>query len=196
MYAHDHYSLLLIFQAMDAAGKDSTIRSVISGVNPHGITVTPFKQPNDLELDHDFLWRTNAPLPQRGRIGIFNRSYYEEVLVVRVHPEILTKYQRVPTEHLGGEPEQDVEAAATNRSTTLEKHLSQNGTHTLKFFLNVSKKEQAKRFLRRIEKPSKNWKFSAGDVEERGFWNDYQAAYRSLHQRDRDTGIAMVYHPR
>ena len=177
MYAHDQYSLLLIFQAMDAAGKDSTIRSVISGVNPHGIAVTPFKKPNDLELDHDFLWRTNAPLPQRGRIGIFNRSYYEEVLVVRVHPEILTKYQRVPAEHLGG----DLSKVWKRRYASicnLEKHLFQNGTHTLKFFLNVSKKEQARRFLRRIEKPSKNWKFSAGDVKERGFWDDYQSAYQ------------------
>jgi PPK2 family polyphosphate:nucleotide phosphotransferase len=176
MYAHDRYALLLVFQAMDAAGKDSTIRSVISGVNPHGVTVTPFKQPSALELDHDFLWRTNSALPQRGRIGIFNRSYYEEVLIVRVHPEILTKYQRVPAEHLAGDAN-EVWQRRYNSITTLEEHLHQNGTHTLKFFLNVSKREQAKRFLRRIRKPSKNWKFSAGDVEERGYWDEYQSAY-------------------
>ena len=150
MYAHDRYALLLVFQAMDAAGKDSTIRSVMSGVNPHGISVTPFKQPSALEIDHDFLWRTNAALPQRGRIGIFNRSYYEEVLVVRVHPEILSKYQRIPEEHLQG----DLEEIWQRRYTAIgdmERHLHHNGTHTLKFFLHLSKKEQAKRFLRRIE---------------------------------------------
>jgi PPK2 family polyphosphate:nucleotide phosphotransferase len=178
MYAHDRYAMLLVFQAMDAAGKDSTIGSVMSGVNPHGVTVTPFKRPNDLELDHDFLWRTNAALPQRGRIGIFNRSYYEEVLIVRVHPEILTKHQRIPAEHLVG----DIDNIWQHRYDAIgemEKHLHHNGTKTLKFFLNVSKREQAKRFLRRIEKPSKNWKFSAGDVEERGFWDDYQEAYEN-----------------
>ena len=178
MYAHDRYSLLLVFQAMDAAGKDSTIRSVMSGVNPHGFNVTPFKQPSDLELDHDFLWRTNAALPQRGRIAIFNRSYYEEVLIVRVHPEILTKYQKVPAENLVG----DIEKTWKQRFEsirTMEQHLHHNGTKTLKFFLNVSKKEQARRFLRRIDKPEKNWKFSAGDLEERGYWDDYQEAYEA-----------------
>ncbi|MGI9240980.1 MAG: PPK2 family polyphosphate kinase [Verrucomicrobiales bacterium] len=177
MYAHDRYALLLVFQAMDAAGKDSTIRSVISGVNPHGVTVTPFKSPSSRELDHDFLWRTNAAMPERGRIGIFNRSYYEEVLIVRVHPEILSKYQRIPTEHL---PD-DLEKVWKRRYSAIcdmEKHLFHNGTHTLKFFLNISKQEQARRFLRRIDKPSKNWKFSAGDVEERGYWDDYQKAYQ------------------
>ena len=177
MYAHDRYAMLLVFQAMDAAGKDSTIRSVISGVNPHGIHVTPFKRPSDLELDHDFLWRTNAALPQRGRIGIFNRSYYEEVLVVRVHPEILTEYQRVPAEHLVGDID-DVWKQRYDAINAMESHLHHNGTHTLKFFLNVSKREQARRFLRRIERPSKNWKFSSGDVEERGFWDDYMHAYQ------------------
>jgi PPK2 family polyphosphate:nucleotide phosphotransferase len=176
MYAHDRYAMLLVFQAMDAAGKDSTIRSVISGVNPHGITVTPFKKPSDLELDHDFLWRTNAALPQRGRIGIFNRSYYEEVLVVRVHPEILTEYQRVPAEHLVGDMD-DLWKQRYRSISEMESHLQQNGTHTLKFFLNVSKQEQARRFLSRIETPSKNWKFSSGDVEERGYWDDYMQAY-------------------
>jgi len=182
MYAHDRYSMLLIFQAMDAAGKDSTIRSVISGVNPHGINVTPFKRPSDQELDHDFLWRTNAALPQRGRIGIFNRSYYEEVLIVKVHPEILTKYQRVPAEHLVGDID-DVWQERYNAISSMEKHLHNNGTKTLKFFLNVSKKEQAKRFLRRIDKPEKNWKFSAGDVKERGYWDDYQTAYQQCIKR-------------
>jgi PPK2 family polyphosphate:nucleotide phosphotransferase len=178
MYAHDRYAMLLVFQAMDAAGKDSTIRSVMSGVNPHGISVTPFKRPSEIELDHDFLWRTNAALPQRGRIGVFNRSYYEEVLVVRVHPEILTRYQRIPSEHLIGDIE-DVWQARYEAIGSMEKHLHGNGTKTLKFFLNVSKEEQAKRFIRRIERPSKNWKFSAGDVEERGYWDDYQAAYET-----------------
>lgn len=176
MYAHDRYAMLLVFQAMDAAGKDSTIRSVISGVNPHGVTVTPFKRPSDLELDHDFLWRTNSALPQRGRIGIFNRSYYEEVLIVRVHPDILTKYQRVPAEHLVGDID-DIWHQRYTAISDMESHLHQNGTHTLKFFLNVSKKEQARRFLSRIETKSKNWKFSSGDVEERGFWDGYMDAY-------------------
>ena len=178
MYAHDRYSLLLIFQAMDAAGKDSTIRAVMSGVNPHGFTVTPFKKPSELELDHDFLWRTTTALPQRGRIGIFNRSYYEEVLVVRVHPEILTKYQRVPAEHL----EDDLDNIWQQRYESingLEKHLHRNGTHTLKFFLNVSRDEQARRFLSRIDEQEKNWKFSSGDVEERGHWDAYQEAYEA-----------------
>ncbi len=178
MYAHDRYAMLLVFQAMDAAGKDSTIRSVMRGVNPHGISVTPFKRPSNLELDHDFLWRTNSALPQRGRIGIFNRSYYEEVLVVRVHPEILTKYQRIPAENLSA----DIEQVWQQRYASIrqmEQHLHKNGTRTLKFFLNISKREQARRFLRRIEKPSKNWKFSARDVEERGYWDYYQAAYEA-----------------
>ena len=181
MYAHDRYALLLIFQAMDAAGTDSTIRSVISGVNPHGVTVTPFKRPSSLELDHDFLWRTNAALPERGRIRIFNRSYYEEVLIARVHPEILTEQQRIPAEHLAGGLGK-VWKRRYRAISDLEEHLFHNGTHTLKFFLNLSKKEQARRFLRRIEKPSKNWKFSAGDIKERGYWDDYQSAYEQCIQ--------------
>ena len=178
MYAHDRYAMLLVFQAMDAAGKDSTIRSVMSGVNPHGVTVTPFKRPSTLELDHDFLWRTNAALPQRGRIGIFNRSYYEEVLVVRVHPKILTEHQRLPHEKVAGDLE-EIWQQRYGAIRNMEQHLDNNGTKTLKFFLNLSKKEQARRFLRRIEKPSKNWKFSAADLEERGYWDDYQAAYQA-----------------
>ncbi len=175
MYAHDRYGLLLIFQAMDAAGKDGTIQKVMSGVNPHGVYVSAFKKPSDEELDHDFMWRTNKHMPQRGRISIFNRSYYEEVLVVRVHPEILTKYQRVPEEHTG-----DLDAVWQGRFESmrnLEAHNHRNGIHTLKFFLNVSKDEQARRFLDRIDTPAKNWKFSEGDVKERGFWDDYMHAY-------------------
>jgi len=178
MYAHNRYSLLLVFQAMDAAGKDSTIRAVMSGVNPHGFTVSAFKRPSDLELDHDFLWRTTTALPQRGRIGVFNRSYYEEVLIVRVHPKILTKYQRIPAEHIEG----DTDSIWDQRHAAIkdfERHLHQNGTHVLKFFLNVSKEEQARRFLSRIDTPEKNWKFSTGDVEERGHWDAYQEAYQS-----------------
>jgi len=176
MYAHDRYGLLLIFQAMDAAGKDGTIQKVMSGINPHGVAVSSFKKPSDEELDHDYLWRTNNHLPQRGRIGIFNRSYYEEVLVVRVHPEILTKYQRVPAEHT-----QDLDLVWEQRYESmrnLEAHNHRNGIHTLKFFLNVSKEEQAQRFLDRIETPAKNWKFSENDVKERGYWDGYMTAYQ------------------
>lgn len=173
MYANDHHSLLLIFQAMDAAGKDGTIRNVLSGVNPHGVTVHPFKKPSEIEIDHDFLWRSAPCLPRRGQIAAFNRSYYEEVLVVKVHPEILTKYQRVPTEHHEGIWE--------GRYTSIrdhEAHLDRNGTRVLKFFLNVSKEEQLRRFIDRIDESDKNWKFNEGDVEERRFWDDYQVAYQ------------------
>jgi PPK2 family polyphosphate:nucleotide phosphotransferase len=172
LYAHDRHALLLVFQAMDAAGKDSTIRAVMSGVNPAGCQVFSFKQPSKEELDHDFLWRTSRRLPERGRIGIFNRSYYEEVLVVRVHPEYLAG-QRLP------EPV-DLEQIWARRYASIrdhEKHLADSGTVVLKFWLNVSKEEQRKRFLSRIEEPHKNWKFSVSDVDERGHWDDYMAAY-------------------
>ncbi len=172
LYAHDHHAVLLLFQAMDAAGKDGTIRAVMSGVNPAGCQVSSFKVPSDEEVDHDFLWRTTKRLPQRGRIGIFNRSYYEEVLVVRVHPE-----------YLGGErlPEMSpVDQLWDERYESIrghEKHLARNGTVVLKFWLNVSHAEQKRRFMARLDEPEKNWKFSSGDVHERGFWNDYMQAY-------------------
>ena len=172
LYAHDKYALLLIFQALDAAGKDSTIRAVMSGVNPAGCQVYSFKQPSPEELDHDFLWRTTRCLPERGRIGIFNRSYYEEVLVVRVHPELL-QYQKLPNSI-------DLKNIWKERFASIrdhEKYLAQNGTVILKFWLYASKEEQRARFLDRINEPDKNWKFSAGDVRERGFWNDYMKAY-------------------
>ena len=176
MYAHDRYSLLLIFQALDAAGKDGTIRAIMSGVNVHGVNVHAFKQPSAEELDHDFLWRTNQRLPQRGRIGIFNRSYYEEVLVVRVHPEILTTAQKLPDEEVA-----DLDKVWKHRYESirdLEKHLWRNGTRVLKFFLHLSRDEQRKRFLDRIDEPQKNWKFSESDVAERKFWDDYHHAYQ------------------
>ncbi|GJL56937.1 MAG: hypothetical protein NPIRA02_40690 [Nitrospirales bacterium] len=172
LYAHDHHAILLIFQAMDAAGKDSTIRAVTSGINPAGCQVFSFKQPSRHELDHDFLWRTTKCLPERGRIGIFNRSYYEEVLVVRVHPEYLQN-QNLPdlsdTKTLWEERFDSIR--------NLEQHLARNGTVIVKFWLHVSKKEQKRRFLSRIEVPEKNWKFSSGDIKERGYWNDYMQAY-------------------
>jgi PPK2 family polyphosphate:nucleotide phosphotransferase len=173
MYADNRYSLLLIFQAMDAAGKDSTIRSVMSGVNPAGCQVFSFKQPTAEELDHDFLWRTNKRLPERGRIGVFNRSYYEEVLVVRVHPGIL-KSQRLPAQS-------DVPTLWSERYESIrnqEKHLARNGTVILKFWLNVSKEEQKNRFLSRLNEPEKHWKFSAGDIREREHWSEYMQAYQ------------------
>lgn len=171
-YAHDRHALLLVFQAMDAAGKDSTIRAVMSGINPAGCQVFSFKKPTAEELDHDFLWRTNKCLPERGRMGIFNRSYYEETLVVRVHPEYLG-YQQLPAS-------QDLSNVWQERFesiTDMEKHLARNGTVILKFWLNVSKEEQRQRFLARLDEPEKNWKFSAGDVVERGHWDDYMKAY-------------------
>ncbi len=171
-YAADRCSLLLIFQAMDAAGKDSTIRSVFSGVNPAGFQVYSFKKPSDEELDHDFLWRTTRSLPERGRIGVFNRSYYEEVLVVRVHPSMLG-FQKLP------EPidEKSIWKERFRSIGDHEQHLARNGTVILKFWLNVSQNEQKRRFLSRIEEPEKNWKFSAGDIKERGHWESYMAAY-------------------
>jgi PPK2 family polyphosphate:nucleotide phosphotransferase len=171
-YADDRFSLLLIFQAMDAAGKDGTIRAVMQGINPAGCQVYSFKKPSVEELDHDFLWRTSIRLPERGRIGIFNRSYYEEVLVVRVHPSFL-KVQKLPYElELGQLWRQRYDSIVNH-----ERHLAQNGTIILKFWLNVSKDEQRRRFLSRIDNPDKNWKFSERDVYERSFWEEYMSAY-------------------
>jgi PPK2 family polyphosphate:nucleotide phosphotransferase len=172
LYAQDRWSLLLIFQAMDAAGKDSTIKHVMSGVNPQGCQVFSFKQPSSEELDHDFMWRYVARLPERGRIGIFNRSYYEEVLVVRVHPEIL-KRQKLPPQ-LVGAGIWDERLADIAR---FEDYVSRQGTKILKFFLHVSRKEQKKRFTERLDEPEKNWKFSPSDVMERKFWGDYMEAF-------------------
>ncbi len=173
LYAHDRYALLLIFQAMDAAGKDGVIKHVMSGVNPQGCQVFSFKRPSDEELDHDFLWRTTVCLPERGRIGIFNRSYYEEVLVVRVHPEIL-RSQRLPDEARARER---LWKDRYRSIVDLERHLHRNGTRIVKFFLHLSKGEQRRRFLARIDNPEKNWKFSSADVDERERWKDYMRAY-------------------
>lgn len=173
LYAHDRYALLLIFQGMDTAGKDGAIKHVMSGVNPQGCQVFSFKTPSEEELDHNFLWRTNARLPERGRIGIFNRSYYEEVLVVRVLPEVLAR-QRLPEElvrpkRIWRERFRDI--------VHMEKHLHRNGTRILKFFLHVSREEQRRRFLDRIDDPESTWKFSPGDLAMRGRWDDFQRAY-------------------
>jgi PPK2 family polyphosphate:nucleotide phosphotransferase len=176
MYAHDRYAMLAIFQAMDAAGKDSTIEHVFSGVNPQGVDVYSFKKPSEEELDHDFLWRANTLMPGRGKIAVFNRSYYEEVLVCKVHPEIVTKIQRLPeraVKNMGKLYEQRYDSIRD-----LEKHLHRNGTHVVKFFLNVSKREQAKRFLSRLDDPEKNWKFNEGDLSERQYWDDYMKTYQ------------------
>ena len=173
LYAQDRWSVLLIFQAMDAAGKDSAIKHVMSGLNPQGTQVCSFKRPSDEELDHDYLWRTTRALPERGRIGIFNRSYYEEVLVVRVHPEILARQQlpkSLVTRRIWAERYEDINA--------FERHLARNGTLILKFFLHVSKNEQRRRLLARLDDPSKNWKFQAADLEERARWGDYMTAYQ------------------
>ncbi|MEN1729067.1 MAG: polyphosphate kinase 2 family protein [Pseudomonadota bacterium] len=175
MYAHDRYSLLLIFQAMDAAGKDGTIRAVLSGVNPHGVSIHAFKKPSAEELDHDFLWRTTVRLPQRGRIGVFNRSYYEEVLVARVHPKIVRSYQKLPDQHT-----RDLDALWRERYSSIrdfEQHLERNGTRVLKFFLHLGRDEQRARFLDRIDEPEKNWKFSESDMAERQHWDRYQQCY-------------------
>jgi len=175
LYADNRWAVLLVFQAMDAAGKDSTIKHVMSGVNPQGCQVFSFKAPSPEELDHDFLWRTTRCLPERGRIGIFNRSYYEEVLVVRVHPEFLDT-QRLPeglvTKAIWKERFEDVNA--------YERHLSRNGTLILKFFLHVSREQQRQRFLERLEEPAKNWKFSMVDLDARARWRDYLAAYEDM----------------
>jgi len=178
LYAQDKWSLLLIFQAMDAAGKDGAIKHVMSGVNPQGCQVTSFKSPSAEELDHDFLWRCTKQLPERGRIGIFNRSYYEEVLVVRVHEQIL-RAQKLPekliTDDIWKERFKDIR--------NFEKYLYRNGTKVVKFFLNVSKNEQKKRFIERIDNPDKNWKFSTADAKERTFWKDYMKAYEEMIQK-------------
>jgi len=172
LYAQDRYSLLLVFQAMDAAGKDSTIKHVMSGVNPQGCQVFSFKQPSQEDLNHDFMWRYARSLPERGRIGIFNRSYYEEVLIVRVHPAIL-KQQKMPASVVGKRIWDDRLADIAH----FEDYLARQGTIVLKFFLNVSREEQKKRFMKRLDTPEKNWKFSVSDVQERKFWDDYMHAY-------------------
>jgi PPK2 family polyphosphate:nucleotide phosphotransferase len=175
LYASDTYALLLIFQAMDAAGKDGAIKHVMSGVNPQGCQVFSFKHPSAEELQHDFLWRTTRNLPERGRIGIFNRSYYEEVLILRVHPELL-RAEAVP------EPPRNEKTFWRQRYrsiSNIERHLHANGTRIVKFFLHLSKEEQQKRFLARIDEPEKNWKFSMADVEERKFWKEYRSAYEA-----------------
>jgi PPK2 family polyphosphate:nucleotide phosphotransferase len=175
LYAQDNWGVLVIFQAMDAAGKDGAIKHVMSGVNPQGVQVYSFKTPSSEELNHDYLWRTMQRVPERGRIGIFNRSYYEEVLVVRVHPELL-KNERIPpslvTKDIWKERFHDIHA--------FERYLWRNGIIVRKFFLNLSKKEQKKRFLDRLDHPEKNWKFSAADIRERQYWNDYMKAYEDM----------------
>jgi len=173
LYADDHWGVLLVFQAMDAAGKDSTIRAVLRGVNPQGCQVASFKQPSQRELDHDFLWRISSALPDRGRIGVFNRSHYEEVLAVRVHPEYLGG-QRLPRDV----PLKERWEGRFQSIRDFEHHLARNGYLILKFFLNVSKEEQAARFRRRIDRPDKNWKFSEGDLVERSHWDEYMEAYQ------------------
>jgi PPK2 family polyphosphate:nucleotide phosphotransferase len=173
LYAHNRYSLLLIFQAMDAAGKDSVIKHVMSGVNPQGCQVFSFKHPSVQDLEHDFLWRTTQCLPERGRIGIFNRSYYEEVLIVKVHPEILLA-QGLPDEEIA---KKSLWENRYKSIVDLEEHLHRNGTQVIKFFLHVSEEEQRRRFLKRIDNPEKNWKFSQSDIEERKLWKPYMRAY-------------------
>lgn len=175
LYAQDNWSVLVIFQAMDAAGKDGAIKHVMSGINPQGCQVTSFKTPSEEDLDHDFLWRCVKNLPERGRIGIFNRSYYEEVLVVRVHEEILKK-QKLPTKLIT----KKIWEERLEDIRNFEKYLHRNGTKVIKIFLNVSKEEQKSRFMERIEEPEKNWKFSSGDVKERGFWDQYMTAYEEM----------------
>jgi PPK2 family polyphosphate:nucleotide phosphotransferase len=177
LYAEDRWGVLLIFQAMDAAGKDGTIKHVMSGLNPQGVQVYSFKTPSAEELDHDYMWRAAKRLPERGRIGIFNRSYYEEVLVVKVHPEFLQSEKLPPeliTKNIWEQRYEDID--------NFENYLANNGIVVRKFFLNVSKKEQKRRFLARLEDPHKNWKFSTADIEERGFWDDYQKAYEKMVQ--------------
>ena len=175
LYAGDRWSVLIVLQAMDAAGKDSIIKHVMSGINPQGCSVHSFKQPSAEELDHDFLWRVAQRLPERGRIGIFNRSHYEEVLVVRVHPDLLAR-QKLPKQFAG----KDIWKSRFHDIRAFERHLTRNGTLILKFFLNVSPEEQRKRFLDRIDEPDKRWKFSMGDVEDRKLWDKYMAAYEDM----------------
>ena len=175
LYAQDTWALLLIFQAMDAAGKDGIIKHVMTGVNPQGCQVYSFKAPSERELQHDFLWRTTRVLPERGHIGIFNRSYYEEVLVVRVHPDLLSG-QKLPSSLVG----KKIWEERFEDIRCFERHMGRSGTVIRKFFLNVSKKEQKKRFLERLDEPEKNWKFSASDIHERKYWDDYQKAYEEM----------------
>jgi len=175
LYAQDTHALLIIFQALDAAGKDSTIKHVMSGVNPQGTEVFSFKQPSAEDLDHDYLWRYHKCAPERGRIGIFNRSYYEEVLVLRVHPEFL-RAEKLPP----GTMKKDIWKQRFEQINDFERYLTRNGVAILKFFLNVSREEQRKRFLARLNTPEKNWKFSLGDVKERACWNDYQKAFEAV----------------
>jgi PPK2 family polyphosphate:nucleotide phosphotransferase len=187
LYAQDRWSLLVIFQGMDAAGKDSAIKSIFEGVNPQGCEVTSFKQPSSHELNHDFMWRSMIALPERGRIGIFNRSYYEECLVTRVHPEFLAEEkipQKLMTRNIWRERFADI--------TAIERYLARNGTVILKFFLNVSKQEQRERFLDRLDMPSKNWKFSMNDISERARWPRYMAVYQDI-VRHTSTGLAPWY---
>ena len=175
LYASDRHAVLLIFQAMDAAGKDGVIRHVMSGVNPQGCQVTSFKHPSATEMQHDFLWRSTRQLPERGRIGIFNRSYYEEVLIARVHPEILAAEDIADDrKHRKG-----MWHSRYRSIIDLERHLTRNGTRILKFYLHLSKEEKRRRFLERIDEPDKNWKFSAADIEERGYWAEYMDAYEA-----------------
>jgi len=175
LYAQDRWAVLVVLQAMDAAGKDSTIKHVMSGLNPQGCSVTSFKAPSAEDLDHDFLWRATRSLPARGKIGIFNRSYYEEVLVARVHPEILSR-EKLPPDLVSGK----IWQGRFDDINAYERYLSRNGIVVLKFFLNVSKKEQKRRFLERLDEPEKNWKFSASDVLERQHWNEYMGAYEEM----------------
>jgi PPK2 family polyphosphate:nucleotide phosphotransferase len=178
LYSHNRYGMLAVFQAMDAAGKDGTIQHVFRGTNPLGLTVSAFKRPTTTEIEHDFLWRTYRQLPERGNIGVFNRSYYEEVLVVKVHPDILLKGQQLPIDRTD-----DLKKVWKRRYEAIcnmEKHLHQEGFLTVKFFLNVSKEEQAKRLIERITDPAKNWKFDEQDVKERAHWNDYMAAFEDV----------------
>src|SRR5882762_7893848 len=175
LYASNRHALLLVFQAMDAAGKDGAIKHVMSGVNPQGCSVFSFKHPSATELQHDFLWRTTVCLPERGRIGIFNRSYYEEVLIVRVHPEIL-RAQNLPEDGVDGKKIWDQRFQSI---LDQEKHLHRNGTRIVKFFLHISREEQRKRFLSRLDDPQKNWKFAAADLNERGHWKEYMKAYEA-----------------
>ena len=175
LYAQDHWAVLLVFQAMDAAGKDGTIKHVLSGVNPQGCEVYSFKSPSDEELDHDFLWRTSRRVPERGRIGIFNRSYYEEVLVVRAHPDLLLR-QRIPRQLIT----KDIWHERFEDINNFERYLARNGVVVRKFFLHVSKEEQKRRFLSRLDEPEKNWKFSLADARERQYWNDYMEAYEDM----------------
>ena len=179
LYAQDRYSILIIFQAMDAAGKDGTIKHVMSGINPQGCQVYSFKQPSAEELDHDYLWRINRSLPERGRIGIFNRSHYEDVLIAKVHPEIIL-FNKLPGVETINDIDPDFWKRRYRQINDFERYLTENGTIVLKFFLNVSKAEQKNRFMERLDDASKNWKFSSADIKERQFWEDYMNAYADV----------------